>query len=118
MRFSDGGTPDSASSLAEDGKGPFLVIEPDGESLKESILAEQTVTSSVQRCAESDGQTLHGQTDNLQVDFVKIGLLTAASHSAKCVAAPRSKFQSEPLSERRRKYAIVSTGIYERITRE
>jgi hypothetical protein len=92
------------------------VIEPNGESLKKSILAEQTVTSSVQRCAESDGQTLHGQADNLQVDYVKIGLLTAASHPAKRVAASRAKFQSEPLSERRRKYAIVSTGIYERIT--
>ena len=118
MRFFDDGTRDSASILPEDGKGPFLVIEPDGEPLKESILAEQTVASSVQRCAESDGQTLHGQTDNLQVDFVKIGFLTAASHSAKRVTASRAKFQSEPLSERRRKYAIVSTGINERITRE
>jgi len=94
------------------------VIEPDGESLKKSILAEQTVSSSVQRRAESDGQTLYGHTDNLQVDFVKIGFLTAASHSAKRVAAPGAKFQTEPLSERRQKYAIVSTGIYERITRE
>ena len=118
MRFFDDRTPDSASILTEDGKGPFLVIEPDGESFKESILAEQTVTSSVQRCAESDGQTLHGHTDNLQVDVEKKGLLTAASHSAKRVTASRAKFQSEPLSERRRIYAIVSTGIYERITRE
>jgi len=91
MRFFENGTRDSTSILTEDGKGPFLVIEPDGESLKKSILAEQTVASSVQRCAESDGQTLHGQTDNLQVDFMKIGLLTAASYPAKRVAASRAK---------------------------
>ncbi len=118
MHFFGDGTRDSASILPEDGKGPFLVIEPDGESLKKSILAEQTVASSVQRCAESDGQTLHGHTDNLQVDFMKIGLLTAASHPAERVTSPRAKFQAEPLSEGRRKYAIVSTGVYERITRE
>ncbi len=118
MRSFGGGTADSASILTEDGKGPFLVIEPDRESLKKSILAEQTVTSSVQRCAESDGQALHGQADNLQVDVEKIGFLTAASHSAKRVAATRAKVQSEPLGERCRKYAIVSTRIYERITRE
>jgi hypothetical protein len=88
VHFFGDGTRDSTSILTEDGKGPFLVIEPDGESLKKSILAEQTVTSSVQRCAESDGQTLYGHTDNLQVNFVKIGFLTAASHSAKRVAAP------------------------------